>query len=242
MLPRMLEKPEDWKARRSEIEDYCDVVKDGTALQSAPATEKIGTQARFLVLFADSELVHGGVGRFSLLEGKSHKLKRAARSSYAAEVISVGDAVGVAQGVRDQIAEMLYGPVGRGAGMKLSGWQIPLTAVTDSKDGHDRLNSDAGVGSSAQKSVNLELASIREILDRPQTRVRWTDGTNMLSDGLTKDMPADHLREALARGTWSIEFREEMVKTARRVARERWEARMRELARAGEFTPGALEP
>ena len=117
-----------------------------------------------------------------------------------------------------------------------------MTAVTDSKDGHDRLNSDAGVGSSTQKSVNLELASIREILDRPQTTVRWTDGTNMLSDVLTKDMPADNLREALVRGAWSIELRGEMAKTARRVARERWEARVRELSKDGTFTPGALGP
>eukprot|EP00959_Pyramimonas_sp_CCMP1952_P437075 9151289-Pyramimonas_sp.AAC.1 len=92
---------------------------------------------------------------------------------------------------------MLYGPVARGAGLKLSGWQVPMTVVTDSKDGHDRLNSDAGAGSSAQKSVNLELASIREI---SQTMVRWTDGSNMLSDVLTKDTPADHLRETLERG------------------------------------------
>eukprot|EP00959_Pyramimonas_sp_CCMP1952_P105305 2201258-Pyramimonas_sp.AAC.1 len=63
--------------------------------------------------------------------------------------------------------------------------------------------------------------------------VRWTDGSNMLSDVLTKDMPADHLREALERGTWSIEFREELVKTARRVVRERWESRMKELAKDG---------
>ena len=154
----------------------------------------------------------------------------------------MGDAVDVSQGIRDQIAEMLYGPVARGAGMKLSGWQVPMTVVTDSKDGHDRLNSDAGVGSSAQKSVNLELASIREILDRPQTMVRWTDGTNMLSDVLTKDMPADHLRETLERGTWSIEFQEAMVKTARRVAREQWVKKMKELSVDGRFTPGAIEP
>ena len=57
------------------------VMKDGTALQSDPATEKIGTQGGYLIMFADKELVDGGVGRFSLLEGKSHKLKRAARSS-----------------------------------------------------------------------------------------------------------------------------------------------------------------
>ena len=85
--------------------------------------------------------------------------------------------------------------------MRLSGWQVPLTVVTDSKDGHDRLTSDAGVGSTAQKSINLELASIREVLDRPNTQARWTDGTNMLSDTLTKAMPSDHLREALERGT-----------------------------------------
>eukprot|EP00959_Pyramimonas_sp_CCMP1952_P067794 1414835-Pyramimonas_sp.AAC.1 len=71
--------------------------------------------------------------------------------------------------------------------------------------------------------------------------VRWTDGANMLSDVVTKDMPADHLRETLERGTWSIEFREEMVKTARRVARERWTAKMRELSKDEKFTPGALE-
>eukprot|EP00959_Pyramimonas_sp_CCMP1952_P421546 8831190-Pyramimonas_sp.AAC.1 len=74
---------------------------------------------------------------------------------------------------------MLYCPVARGAGMKLSGLQVPMTVATDSKGGHDRLNSDAGAGSSAQKSVNLELASNREILDRPQTMARWKDGSNM---------------------------------------------------------------
>ena len=104
-----------------------------------------------------------------------------------------------------------------------------LTART-----HDRLTSDAGVGSATQKSINLELASIREILDRPNTSVRWTDGANMLSDVLTKDMPADHLRETLSRGTWAIEFVEEYVKTSRRVARQQWEKKMAELRAKGD--------
>eukprot|EP00959_Pyramimonas_sp_CCMP1952_P352092 7377131-Pyramimonas_sp.AAC.1 len=115
----------------------------GTALQADPATEKIDAQGGYLILFADRQLVDGGVGRFSLLGGKSHKLKRAARNSYLAEVIAVGDAVDVAQGLRGQIAEMLCGPTPRGAGMKLSGWLVPASVVTDSEDGHDRLNSDA---------------------------------------------------------------------------------------------------
>ena len=61
--------------------------------------------------------------------------------------------------------------------MKVSGWRIPMTTVTDSKDGHDRLNSEEGVGSAAQKPVNLELGSIREILDRTNTTVHWTETT-----------------------------------------------------------------
>ena len=80
---------------------FGNAMSGGTALQSVPATEKIGAQGGYLIMSADGELADGGVGRFSLLEGKSHKLTRAARSSYAAEVISVGDAVNVAQGVRD---------------------------------------------------------------------------------------------------------------------------------------------
>eukprot|EP00959_Pyramimonas_sp_CCMP1952_P013056 276158-Pyramimonas_sp.AAC.1 len=144
-------------------------MKDAAALQSDPAAEKIGAQGGYLILHADKELVDGGVGRYSLLEGKGHKLKRAARSSYAAELVAVGDAVDVAQGLRDQMAEMSYGPVARGASMRLSRWQVLMAVSTDSKDWHDRLNSDANVGSSAQNSVTLELASIRESLDRPQT-------------------------------------------------------------------------
>ena len=134
-------------------------------------------------MFADLNLVRGGVGNFTLLEYQSFK------RSYAAEVVAVGEAVDEAQGIRDQIAEMLYGRTQRGPAMRLSGWQVPFTVVTDSKDGHDRLTSDAGVGSTAQKSINLALASIREVLDRPNTQVRWTDGTNMLSDTLTAERP-----------------------------------------------------
>ena len=110
-------------------------------------------------MLGDRELVGGGVRRFSPLKCRSHKLKRAARSPHAAEVFAIG-AAGASQGARDQIVEMLYGPVARGAGMKLSYWQIPMTIVTDSKDRRDWRNSDAGVGRSAQGSVNLELAGI----------------------------------------------------------------------------------
>ena len=78
------------------------------------------------------------------------------------------------------------------------------------------------------------------MLDKPRTQVRCTDGPNMITDCLTKDMPADHLRETLQRGTWIIEFRAELARTPRRVARERWEARMKELSRDVKFVASTV--
>eukprot|EP00959_Pyramimonas_sp_CCMP1952_P402602 8436609-Pyramimonas_sp.AAC.1 len=59
---------------------------------------------------------------------------------------------------------MLYGPVEKGAGIKLSEGKVFVKVVSDSEDGHDRLDSDAGVESCAQKSVNSGLANISDIL------------------------------------------------------------------------------
>lgn len=159
------------------------VMADGTNLLPDPVSQELSTQAGHLLLWGGENLLKGQVGQFSLIEGRSHKLKRVARSSYAAEV------------------------------MPSATWWMRR-----SKDAYDR----ARFGNSTQKSVNLELASIREITMRPNTQVRWTDGENMISDVLTKDIPSDHLKETLMRGTWAIEYQPEFVKAARRVARESW--------------------
>ena len=141
-------------------------------------------------------------------------------------------AVDSAQGLRDQIAEMLYSPVQPRPQLLISGWQDPLSVVTDSRDAYDRLQSDAGQGTVTQKNINLALGTIKEMLQKPKTVVRWTDGTNMLSGILTKAVEHSLLREALSSGKWSIEFRQELVTQARVSSRRVWEQRMKAIAEA----------
>lgn len=61
--------------------------------------------------------------------------------------------------MRDHVCEAIFGKTERGVAMKCNGAAMPLVAVTDTKNAFDRLTSDAGVGSSTQKSVKLEMAS-----------------------------------------------------------------------------------
>ena len=87
--------------------------------------------------------------------------------------------------------------------------------VTDAKDCFDRVTSDTGFGS--QKSLMFSVAGLRQQLRRPQASLRWTATSNMLVDAGTKAMDGQHLREALLRGEWSVEFQQDFVKqTAKR--------------------------
>ena len=131
-------------------------------------------------------MVNGRLGRFPLLRGQSRKLRRAALSAHAAEVVAADDGVDVTRRCRDQMADMLHGPVPCGHGMKLYDLQIQIAVVTDSQDGRDRLTRDTAAGSATHNSIHLQLSSIRDILVRPQPHFRWTDGTDMISDCLAK--------------------------------------------------------
>ena len=69
------------------------------------------------------------------------------------------------------------------------------------------------LGSGAQKSLVLTLASLRQQLREPNTRMRWTHPENLFVDGGSKDMDSGALRTVLTRVTWSIEHEPEFVKS-----------------------------
>ena len=88
---------------------------------------------------------------------------------------------------------------------------VPMTAVVDAKDVHDKGNSDtASYGS--QKSLAFTIAWLRSALRRPNFCLKWTATSNMWVDGLTKDMDLSHLRKILQSGKWSISYSPEFLK------------------------------
>ena len=118
---------------------------------------------------------------------------------------------------------------------------VGLAGAVGGRDGlsrraFGRSTSDAGAVSETRESRCLEFRSIREILDRPRTQARWADGSNMIPGRPTKNVPADHLRETLERGTQWIELGEERARTARRVVQAQRGNKVRELVKDGKFS------
>ena len=93
-----------------------------------------------------------------------YKIARVCRSSYAAETLGVEEALDSGELCRAFLAEIRGAPLLQD---HRSVYMVPLVAVTDAKDVHDRCSNDLGFG--AQKSLVLTLASLRQQLREPDT-------------------------------------------------------------------------
>ena len=170
--------------------------------------ERVHSQSCYAIILADSQLSQGKRGKFNVLDFRSHRLARVARSSYAAETIAAEEGMDAAELVRGFIAEALGIPLQPNGFTRIT--KVALTGVTDARDCFDRVTSDTGFGT--QKSLMLTVASLRQQFRRPQTTFRWTATSNMWVDAGTKQMENEQLRQTLLRGEWSIEYQEDFVK------------------------------
>ena len=165
---------------------------------------KVASRAGYLVLLADEALMKGHRGRFDVLDFRSHRLTRVCRSSCACEAYGLEEGVDAADVVRGQLAEVrgVVGDNSRTSRRVLE--TVPLVAVVDARDAHDRVRSDVAPTSGAQKSLAVTVAALRQVFRSPASSVRWTHTENMLPDALTKAMDASHLIAALASSVCSL--------------------------------------
>ena len=89
--------------------------------------------------------------------------------------------------------------------------RVPVVAVTDAKDTHDKTLSDTSTHD-AQKSLAFSIGFLKQYFRQPSTTLRWVETENQLSDALTKDMEATWLCKTLCMGRWSISFCRETVR------------------------------
>ena len=174
------------------------------------AITKVYSQACYFALLADMDLVEGRMGHFNVLDARSHRIPRVCRSTYAAETLSAEESLDVGQLCRGFIATARgFDMLGKAADVSTN--MVPMTAVVDAKDVHDKGNSDtASYGS--QKSLAFTVAWMRSVLKRPSTGLKWTAAENMWVDAGTKEMDLTHLRTILLAGTWSISYSPSFVK------------------------------
>ena len=105
----------------------------------ADVKDKVHSQAAYLIMYGDKDLVAGKTGRFAPMDGRSHRLQRVCRASYTAETLGLEEAVDAAQLIRGLLAEVRDYLMQSKMSAE-SRDRIPCTAVVDAKDTHENFN------------------------------------------------------------------------------------------------------
>jgi hypothetical protein len=158
--------------------------------------------------------------RLHLLDWYSRKHTRVVRSTFAAELLSLLDAVNQGHVIKVAIDELHLGT--RSAKQLLEQQAragIPLDAGVDAKSVYDSLTADV-VRTPNDKQLLLHAKAMRELLEDGQIdRLFWFDTEDMLPDGLTKgSVDREPLMRVAAEGEWAIKHDAPVWKTLRKEA------------------------
>ena len=104
------------------------VMKSGGAGQDPML--RVYSQSGYLMMVGDAGLLAGREGKFVLLDGRSHRLSRVCRSTYAAELLSAEETFDTGQYCRGVLAEALGYPMNQ-RDVSMSCEAVPLTVVVD---------------------------------------------------------------------------------------------------------------
>jgi hypothetical protein len=147
----------------------CNVTRTGS--DEGTLMTKTFSQAAFMVLIRDRNLMAGREGQCAFIDGRrSHRVSRVCRSTYSAELQGAEEALDNGVFSRGLLADVL-------------GWdvldktedyneEIPLNLVTDAKDVYiyeKGMTDTATYGS--QKSLASTIAWMREVFTKPRIRL-----------------------------------------------------------------------
>ena len=208
---------------------------------AAFATRSDGSsQAGYIILMINKELLQhdGPEGAYHVLDWRSLKTPRVARSSLGAEAQAGGQACDALENVcvywnhlldpRRPLKELLEAPC-----------PLEPTMVTDAKALYDSFHRE-GVGSSVvDKRVSLEVRVMKERLLSLGGSLRWMSSERQMADGLTKEsartLLAQRLRYGQLKLTWDPHY-----KAAKKKTKEELQASLQESTTAS--SPVKLRP
>ena len=125
-----------------------------------------GSQAGYIILLIDSE------GNVAPISWQSHKIRRIVRSTIAAETLAMSDALDA--GIL--IASMWKEFVGVQCETMVEG-------ITDCYSLYESVNSTKSL---SDKRLRIEMSMLRQMQDRNEVKLFWTETSNQLADVLTK--------------------------------------------------------
>ena len=140
----------------------------------------------------------------SVTSWKSSRLKRKTVNTLSAECQSLIQGIGQIHWHRYLLLEIL------GTDMTDRDWEerltaIPYVAVVDSKSLYDCMSKLVCTYSQVDdKRTAIDIAILKDDLNRTGGHLRWIEGSNMVTDPLTKRMNGEFLRGVCNQGHWAL--------------------------------------
>ena len=185
------------------------------------------TQGGYTLAFSERKLLDNHAATWSPFHWKSYCLHRVVPSTLGGEVQAFSTASAVAEWMSLLMSEAIHGAVDlRNPGERLK--VFPIAGVTDCKSLYDHLTSLSAVSGVQDKRVSVDLAIIKQSMERVGLVVRWCPTELMICDALTKDKadPADLLRAVLDLGVYQLS-NEAAVLLAKKAPRDRLKCKPR---------------
>ena len=171
------------------------------------------TQAGFTLAFSERHLLHDRPAVWSPFYWKSFRLHRVVPSTLGGEAQAFSSASAVAEWMTLLVSEAMHGPFDlRDSETHMR--RTPIVGITDCKSLYDHVTSMSSVAGVQDKRVSVDLAIIKQSIDRAGLLIRWCPTELMVCDALTKDKadPADLLRAILEIGSYQLSNEAEVLK------------------------------
>ena len=126
-----------------------------------------GSQGGFVIFLMDDQ------SHCCPIAWASRRIKRVVKSTLAAETLSLVDASEMAVLLSYSIGSMLFN----------RNCLIPIVSYTDNKSLFEAVHSTTSI---LDKRLRVDIAILREMVERKEMTVEWIEASKQLSDSLTK--------------------------------------------------------
>ena len=181
-----------------------------TAFDASFGCRPDGTsQGGYLVMLAPKRILEMEEDYYHILDWKSLKLPRVARSSLSAEAQAAACAADSTE-FACRYFEQLKKPNVTLAELLKEKSSLRPTLVTDAKALYDSYHRESLVSSVTDRRVSLEIRVVKEQMQSLNGNLRWVSSERQLADGLTKESTrqslSDRLRHSKIKFLWDPNY------------------------------------
>ena len=167
------------------------------------------SQGGYIVMLVPESMFHGKESEYHVIDWKSSKLPRVARSSLGAEAQAAGQAADSVDFIC-KFWDHLCFPEKTLEQLLQSSSELKPTLITDAKALYDSYFREGATSSITDKRVGLEIQVTKERMQKLGGTMKWISSERQFADSLTKEQTrqllADRLRYHRLKLTWDPEY------------------------------------